>query len=58
MLQVALNRLPIHYRTAVTLFDIESQAELDAVRATMPKADGPVRAPSTPPPIDPDADLP
>jgi hypothetical protein len=44
----------------VALFNIGSRAELDAVRATMPKADEPARAPTTPSgePRDPDADLP
>ena len=44
----------------VALFKIGSRAELEAVRATMPKAGEPARAPTTPggEPRDPDADLP
>lgn len=42
----------------VTLFAIESQAELDAVRRTMPQADRPAMAPTNYRERDPDADLP
>lgn len=42
----------------VTLFTIDSQAELDAVRRTMPRVDGPAAAPTNYRRADPDADLP
>ena len=34
MLQTALNRLPIHYRTAVTMYDIEGMSYEDIARIT------------------------
>jgi len=42
----------------VTLFTIESQAELDAVRQTVPRVDGPAAAPTNYRRADPDANLP
>ena len=42
----------------VTLFAIESQAEFEVVRRTMPQSDGPVQAPSNYRKRDPEADLP